>query len=190
MLDKKIEFRNCLTNGNKKGVDKIRTRECITEWIEQYQNLIFSICCKMTRDYFVAEDLTQETFLSAYRNADSFDGENVKAWLCRIATNKCIDYQRQAARRITPAADSEFEHLESSSSLPEESIMEREAINELRRRCEQLKPPYDEIAILYFCQERKPEEIAAMKQKNLKTIQTQVYRARAMLKEMYGKERI
>lgn len=144
----------------------------------------------MTKDYFIAEDLTQETFLSAYRNADSFDGENVKAWLCRIATNKCIDYQRQAARRITPADDVELEHIESRSSLPEELMMEKEVIHELRRKCEQLKPPYDEIAVLYFCEERKPEEIATLKQKNLKTIQTQVYRARAMLKKLYGKERV
>lgn len=106
----------------------------------------------MTRDYFIAEDLTQETFLSAYRNADSFDGENVKAWLCRIATNKCIDYQRQAARRITPEVDVELEHIESEGGLPEELIMEKEVINDLRRKCEQLKSPYDEIAILYFCQ--------------------------------------
>lgn len=142
----------------------------------------------MTRDYFIAEDLTQETFLSAYRNADSFDGENVKAWLCRIATNKCIDYQRQAARRITPADDTELEHIESGSRLPEDLIMEKEVINELRSKCELLKPPYDEVAIMYFCEERKVEEIAVMKQKNLKTIQTQVYRARAMLKKLYRKE--
>lgn len=171
-------------------MDKIRAQEYIADWIETYQNLIFSICFKMTRDYFIAEDLTQETFLSAYRNADSFDGENVKAWLCRIATNKCIDYQRQAARRITAEDDVELEYIESGSGLPEKMIMEKEVINELRSKCEQLKPPYDEIAILYFCEERKPEEIAMMKQKNLKTIQTQIYRARAMLKKLYGKERV
>lgn len=84
----------------------------------------------------------------------------------------------------------ELEHIEFEGGLPEELIMEKEVINDLRRKCEQLKPPYDEIAILYFCQERKPEEIATMKQKNLKTIQTQVYRARAMLKKLYGKERL
>ena len=46
----------------------------------------------MTADYFAAEDLAQETFLSAYEHFRNFDGSNPKAWLCRIATNKCIDY--------------------------------------------------------------------------------------------------
>ena len=63
--------------------------------IDQYQNLIYSICYRLTGDYFEAEDLAQDTFLSAYKNLSSFDGKNERAWLCRIATNKCIDYLKQ-----------------------------------------------------------------------------------------------
>lgn len=76
-------------------VDKIDSKQYLTQMIGQYQNLIFSICVKMTNDYFIAEDLTQETFLSAFQKLSSFDGNNEKAWLCRIATNKCIDYQKR-----------------------------------------------------------------------------------------------
>ena len=74
-------------------------QEPFTQMVHKYQNLVFSICVKMTGDHFAAEDLTQETFLSAYRHKEEFDGKNEKAWLCRIASNKCIDYSRQAARR-------------------------------------------------------------------------------------------
>ena len=62
-------------------------------------------------------------------------------------------------------------------------------IHILQEKCGQLKPPYDEIAKLYFCEERPASEIAELKQKNLKTVQTQIYRARAMLRKLYGKER-
>ncbi|WP_238483730.1 RNA polymerase sigma factor [Anaerosporobacter faecicola] len=169
-------------------MDKIRSQEKLRAWMEEYQNLIFSICCKMTGDYFIAEDLTQETFLSAYRNMDSFDGENLKAWLCRIATNKCLDYEKQAARRVIPSEETVFANIASEQNLPEQSMMEKEVIQQLRNMCEQLKPPYDEIASLYFCEEQKAEEIARLKEKNLKTIQTQIYRARAMLRKLYRKE--
>ena len=70
--------------------------------VDTYQNLVFSVCYKVTRDYFAAEDLAQETFLSAYKNLDGFEGGNEKAWLCRIATNKSIDYLRGAGRRAVP----------------------------------------------------------------------------------------
>ena len=42
--------------------------------IKQYQNLIYSICLKSVGNPFDAEDLTQEVFLSAYKNLSRFDG--------------------------------------------------------------------------------------------------------------------
>ena len=41
---------------------------------------------------------------------------------------------------------------------------------------------------MYFYEEKKAEEIAAVKGKKLKTIQTQIYRAKGMLKKIYGRE--
>ena len=57
--------------------------------MQDYKNLIFSLCLRMTGDYFTAEDLTQDTFLAAYEHLSSFDGRQEKAWLCRIAANRC-----------------------------------------------------------------------------------------------------
>ena len=48
----------------------------------------------------------------------------------------------------------------------------------------QLKSPYKEVAYAHFCQELSVSEIAHRTNKNPKTIQTQLYRARAMLKKM------
>ena len=78
----------------------------ISALMDRYQNLIFSICYQMTGDYFAAEDLTQDTFVSAYRNLEQFDGSYEKAWLCRIAANKCTDYLKSAKRRSEPAGSS------------------------------------------------------------------------------------
>lgn len=157
--------------------------------VHKYQNLVFSICVKMTGDYFAAEDLTQETFLSAYQHKEEFDGKNEKAWLCRIASNKCIDYSRQAARRMVPTEDEVLGSHPARAGGPEEQCIEEVVREELQEKCGQLKPPYDEIAKLYFCEEHPAGEIAELKQKNLKTVQTQIYRARAMLRKLYGKER-
>ncbi len=176
-------------NAVKGGVDKINAKHHFEELIDSYQNLIFSICCKLTGDYFAAEDLTQETFLSAYRNMDSFMGQNEKAYLCRIASNKCIDYLKSAGRRQIPSADEAFEGRADSSPGPEDALLAREIKATLLKRCQELKPPYDTIARLYFYEERSPDEIAAKQNKNIKTVQTQIYRARAMLRKCYEKER-
>lgn len=161
-------------------------------WIDTYQNLIFSICYKFTENYFDAEDLTQDTFLSAYKNFSKFDGRNEKAWLARIATNKCLDFQKRGARSEVPTQEEFFAvqpQAQSSDNTCETLCMQKLVMEELKRCCETLKPPYDEIAEKYFYEEMSIGEIANALDRNEKTVQTQVYRAKAMLRKLYGKSR-
>lgn len=173
----------------------------LERWVDQYQNLIFSICYRLVDDYFEAQDLTQETFLAAYRSLDTFDSsrgsatldtQNEKAWLTRIATNKCLDYRRQAARRQIPTEDTTLLVMSDldvdASSPPETQYLEKETRQILQAHCSSLKAPYDEIALEYFYLEHSVDEIARKRGKNKKTIQTQIYRAREMLRTRYRKE--
>ena len=153
---------------------KINKEERLSMMVDTYQNLVFSVCYKVTGDYFAAEDLAQEAFLSAYKNLDDFEGDNEKAWLCRIATNKSIDYLRSARRRESPTEDLFFE---------------REVKERLLEYCGRLKAPYNEIAKSVYYDEKKADEIAKERNENVKTVQTQIYRARNMLRKIYGKER-
>ena len=72
----------------RKGDDRISQEEYLKYLLEQYQNLIYSICLKSVGNPFDAEDLTQEVFLSAYKNLSRFDGTYEKAWLSKIAVRK------------------------------------------------------------------------------------------------------
>lgn len=160
----------------------------LSELIDTYEKLVFSICYRITEDYFTAEDITQETFLTVFQKYDTFDGGNEKAWICRIATNKSIDYVRSAGRKGIPTEDGFFEGVMEKRGSPEELCMEEEIKNSLKKSCESLKPPYDEIARDYYLKEMSAKEIAIDRKVNLKTVQTQIYRARNMLRKVYGKE--
>ena len=160
----------------------------LSELIDEYEKLVFSICYKITGDYFIAEDLAQETFLSVFQKYDSFDGSNEKAWICRIATNKSIDYMRSARSRAVPTEDDFFEVVTEKGKGPEEQCMEEEIKSRLAENCRSLKPPYNEIARDYYLREMSAQEIAHSRNVNLKTIQTQIYRARDLLRKIYGKE--
>ena len=164
--------------------------EELSGMIDAYEKLVFSICYKLTGDYFSAEDLTQETFLTAYQKYQSFDGQNEKAWICRIATNKSIDYLRSAGRRSVPTESSFFETEIEKRGSPEEICMEEEIKRDLRACCDSLKPPYDEVAEAYYCQGQTASQIAQSKGKKLKTIQTQIGRAKKMLQKLYRKEEL
>jgi len=168
-------------------VEKIDAKERLGEMIDAYQNLIYSICFQFTSDYFIAQDLTQETFLQAYRALDKIEKEHEKNWLCRTATNKCIDYNKSAGRRVTYMEDEQLDVHASTQQDPAQLVEEREMRETLKLFCSKLKPPYDEIAYQHFYLEKSANEIAVDKSLKLKTVQTQIYRAREMLRKLYRK---
>ncbi|BCJ95637.1 RNA polymerase sigma factor [Anaerocolumna cellulosilytica] len=156
--------------------------------IDAYKNLVFSICFKLVQNYFDAEDLTQETFLAAYKGLDDFDGTNEKAWICRIATNKCLDYLKHSGRKSVPTEDTYLNEFQSKIPTPEEEVEEGEVKNQLYTLCTQLKEPYREVALDYFFHEKDISDMVSQSGKNIKTLQTQVYRAKNMLKKLWRKE--
>jgi RNA polymerase sigma-70 factor (ECF subfamily) len=71
--------------------------------LELYRRELTGYCYRMLGSGFEAEDATQETFVRAWRFADTFEGRSsVRSWLYRIATNVCTDMQRSPQRRARP----------------------------------------------------------------------------------------
>ena len=58
--------------------------------------------------------------------------------------------------------------------------------DELAKACRDLKPPYGQIAYEFYCCDRTAREIAEQKGIKLKTVQTQVLRAKKMLQKKLG----
>lgn len=156
----------------------------LEQLILNYQNLIFSICYRFTNNTFDAEDLMQDTFLSAFSNLDYFDGKSERTWLCRIATNKCIDYLRLAERRSYPTEESYFRSIIADNETPEIHCIESELLHILFNCCKKLKSPYNSVALDYFYYQLEINEIVKKTGKNKKTLQTQIYRAKNMLKNL------
>lgn len=165
----------------------IGSRENLIRLIEQYQNLVFSICLKMTGDYFTAEDITQDTFIAAYKNWKSFDGKNEKTWICRIATNKCIDYQRAAVRKVVSIEDESIIDMPDSTDVLHE-IINKDIMQEVENAVQNLDEPYRKVAWQHFIEGKSAKEISFENDVGIKTIQTQIYRARSMLKKKIRKE--
>lgn len=144
---------------------------------------MYSICYKSVGNSFDAEDLTQEVFLSAYKKLSEFDRSYEKAWLGKIAVNKCLDFIKQAGRRTIPTTDTFFLELPSHSKSPEEDYLVLESKKKVYFICKQLATPYQEVALEHYYKELSVQEIAKKTGKNIKTIQTQLYRAKALIKK-------
>jgi RNA polymerase sigma-70 factor (TIGR02943 family) len=67
-----------------------------SQWVDKYTDYLYSYAFFKTGKKEEAEDLVQETFLSAFKNKQSFKGNSSeKTWLTRILKNKIIDYYRK-----------------------------------------------------------------------------------------------
>lgn len=157
--------------------------------IRQYERLVFTVCYQLVQDYGEAQNLTQETFLSAYRHIDSCHDGNYKPWLIRIASNKAKDLLKSAYyRRVDTVEEWEALSLRPGPSAEQESVS-REGARLAVEAILALDEPYHKVARLYFLEERPVEEIAAILGRPRKTVETQLYRAKRKLQRILSEGR-
>ena len=134
----------CIFEGSDKGGDaEEMTDEKFKDLVIQYEKLVFTVCYQLVHDYHESQNLTQETFLAAYRHIDTYQGENYKPWLIRIASNKAKDYLKSAyARRVQLDYDSVGEQMIDMRAGPDDAYIQKETSAAILQAIESLKEPY------------------------------------------------
>ena len=171
-------------------MEEIYQNSYFEDLLTEYEKLVFSICYRMTNNYFDAQDLTQETFISVYKVMESFDEKNEKAYITRIATNKCLDHLKRAERRTMPSEDEELERGSPTVDSAEKQVMEIVVMEQLEKCCNRLKEPYKTVAYEYFYKGKTAKEIAEHINVNVHTVQTQIRRVRKVLRTQWDKEEL
>lgn len=151
--------------------------------VRKYQALVYTVCHQLVPDVGEAQDLTQETFLAAWRAIDRCPPGYEKQWLARIASNKAKDYLRSAwVRRVNTPGD-EVLALEGAppGSDPEQQVLDALGEEELTRMILDLREPYRTPCRLVLLEQNTAAQAAALCGRPQKTLEAQVYRAKKML---------
>ena len=156
--------------------------------VEQYQRLVYTVCYQLVQDHQLAEDLTQDTFVSAFTHMDSCPPEHYKPWLARIATNKARDHLKSAwARRVSAPGDDGMPQSPPPGAAappgPEDLTVTEDEAAAIRQMVRELKEPYLQVSVMYFLEERSVEEISRALRRPPKTVHTQLFRAKKMLQQ-------
>lgn len=157
-----------------------------------YQSSIFNTAFYMLGDDELAADATQDAFISALRNINTYRGGSFKAWLMRIVTNGCYDELRRLKRRPTTQIhpkNTEDEDIETSRWLvsaemsPEEKFDAGQLKQRIHYCLDALPIDFRTVVILIDIQGMNYNEAASAIQVPLGTIKSRLARARLRLRE-------
>lgn len=164
--------------------------ESFNHLVERYQGQVYNLTYRMLGDAAAAEDVTQETFISAYRGIARLRGGNFRAWVFRIAVNACHDWQRQRLRHPERSLDALTEGDESGELKvpaeehgPEDVVLMGELSHLLQDGLAQLPPDQRTVVVLSDIQGMSYEEIGEVTGANLGTVKSRLSRGRARLRD-------
>ena len=159
--------------------------------VQKYQALVYTVCHQLVPDVQEAQDLTQETFLAAWRAIDRCPPGFEKQWLARIAANKAKDYLRSAWVRKMNTPGDEVLALEGAppGMQPEQQVLDAfdrlMLFDEEKTRFQSvvalLSTTDDAEVALNVLEQHTMAEAARLCGRPPKTVEAQVYRAKKML---------
>lgn len=133
-----------------------------------------------------AEDLTQEVFLKAFRNAGSFQDESaIYTWLYSIARNTCHDAMRRLKIKRRLGLDRESEPRTEQWESPDDNdpLVDREDHRLLRQALGRLPGKQRELIVFKDLQEMTYADIGNIIGIPEGTVKSRLFKARLMLKE-------
>ncbi|MBE0461819.1 MAG: sigma-70 family RNA polymerase sigma factor [Candidatus Aminicenantes bacterium] len=113
----------------------------------KYRETIFFVCLGFAKNPLDAEELTQETYLKAYKNINNIKSkETAKEWLFKIARNTCLDNTKKARLRRFLRLEEEKEPVEGKN--PEAQLLWNEQLRLLKKSISNLPDKLREVFIL------------------------------------------
>ena len=174
-------------------IDQIRQGddEAYRLLIERHKHYIYTLVYRMTQHRETAEDLTQEVFIKLYRSLIYFRGESkFTTWLYRLAANVVTDYHRaQKLRPHQTLVDKLKGWFSSREEEPEAVAIQKEEQHTVQRLLSELPDKYRLILYLYHYKQLSYQEISEVTELPLKTIETRLYRGKALLKQKWQEVR-
>jgi len=156
----------------------------------QYQGLAYNVAYRILSDQDSAADVTQDSFIKAYKAISKFRGGSFKAWLLRIVTNTCYDLLRQKQRRPTAPLDDLLVNLDHSPLLtdnregPEDHAVRGELGSALQSCINMLPPVQRTTLVLTDVQGLNYKEVADVTGVSVGTVKSRLSRARAKLRDI------
>ena len=182
-MKKKLIKKNYLFDPEKELITKLKKQDRKTQFqvYKNYYKAMFNTSLRIVNNSAEAEDVMQESFLSAFKNINSFSGNvTFGSWLKKIVINRSLDRLKSKRMLFTelpdyiPAEEEEVTMFDDTSAMAEE----------IRQQINQLPDGYRVVLSLYLIEGYDHEEIGSIMGISASTSRSQFTRAKQKLIEL------
>jgi RNA polymerase sigma-70 factor (ECF subfamily) len=156
-------------------------RVAVQDWYQRYRlKLLRHLLTKVTKTSD-AEELTQDTFMSCLKHLPLFRGESsIWTWMLRIAGHEVADYYRKAyAKKAIQALP--FDELLLTPSITDA----HDTAQKVKDTLVKIRIDYRELLFLKYVDKKRVTEIAAELGRSVKSIESDLFRARKAFRQAY-----
>jgi RNA polymerase sigma-70 factor (ECF subfamily) len=173
-------------------IERIRQGETnqFSHLLNRYSNVIYSLIARIIPSKEDAEELTQDTFLKAFRKLDTFKGDcSFSTWLFRIAYNTAVSATRKS-KIVFPLIDETV--LARVADEEADAVFEEDENEELLQKLEialgQLNLEDRALITLYYTENKPVAEIAAIMELTADNVKIKLFRIRKKLYVLINKQ--
>lgn len=158
--------------------------------VETHQSQVVNVAYRILGSQASAEDIAQETFISAFQHLATYRGGSFKGWLLRITTNACYDQLRSTKRQRSTSLESLQEEdpswqPASGQESPEDFAVRKELSRTISTAFGVLTPDQRATLVLSDIEGLSYEEIAEATGASLGTVKSRLSRARSALRDYF-----
>ncbi|WP_317124803.1 RNA polymerase sigma factor [Aureibaculum luteum] len=164
--------------------------------VNRYKNFVYTLVLRMVKNKEDAEEVSQDTFIKAYKSLHKFKGESkFSTWIYSIAYHTCLDNLKKTKRKQKTITINEYTEHQIKSLDNVLDTMEREEKKLAIQNCMQLLPSEDSFLLtLYYFEDLTIDEIAKIVHLKSNNIKVKLFRSRkkltSVLKERLSPETI
>lgn len=157
----------------------------------RYQQLAYNTALRLTGTREMAEDATQEAFISAWKGIKSIRGDNFRPWLLRIVVNASYDLLRSRRNKATISLDSILlggEEVGGAFNSPQNYAENMEISESLSKGLDSLPLEQRTAIVLHDIQGLSYEEIGKVMKCSTGTVKSRISRGRMQLRDFLTEE--
>ncbi|MGK7369973.1 MAG: RNA polymerase sigma factor [Candidatus Halalkalibacterium sp. M3_1C_030] len=158
--------------------------------VEKWQHRIHRFAYRFFPSHDEAMEITQKTFIKAYRKLHTLDdSEKFSSWIYRIANNLCLDEMKRAGRRRSQSLEAIKNHpiARGITGNPDRSIQQQELGSILQQALNRLPPEQRIVVIMKEYEGLKFREIAEILEEHENTIKSRMYYGLTSLRTIFEK---